>query len=237
MTTVQEHQRALRELPYYKSMGGRNLLVTQSIHSFERLAETQEAIEKTHQRRPIDFLVGDDVSGRYPTLMTHRYLRLAQAAGHIDTVPETYFLASGRDDHVYGDTVTADLWQDNLRERAKAIIGKRVTPSVLIVTELMTSGSAVGRIRDAFEDNLAFVNWRVVSTPYTDTHTSPERRALGVEKSVPQATSHRHPYLRGRTVAQLRYFLHDLTEHLFMYNNGQPAPATQPFSRSANYKI
>lgn len=55
-----------------------------------------EDLLRTHSEKPIDILVGDDVSGRVPTLIAHRFLRLAQAGSHIETVPRTFFMASGR---------------------------------------------------------------------------------------------------------------------------------------------
>jgi hypothetical protein len=57
----------------------------------ERFCDFEEEILNSHLAGPIDIIVGDDVSGRVPTLFTHRFLRLERGGGSRKQC-STYFL-------------------------------------------------------------------------------------------------------------------------------------------------
>jgi hypothetical protein len=89
------------------------------IDEIDDVAALETQILDQHRQRPIDALIADDVSGRVLTLVTRGLMRLAQAGGKIDTIPRTYFMASGRS---YGRVGLKEgeirAWEDNLREHA-----------------------------------------------------------------------------------------------------------------------
>lgn len=224
----------------YTRQGRGNSYVSSMINKFETFAVLEHGLVVKHQAQPYDIMVGDDVSGRLPTLMTHRFMRLAQAGGHIETVPETHFMASGRSDHVRNSIADAHEWQLNLNLRAVDILDEREDARVLTVTEFKINGDALMRIAKAFRSQgVTDIEEVIIPTPYAYetpgvSGSSIERRSLGVYKEAPAAVSRRRVNAKGRTIAQFRYFLDDYTRSLYEYAFNEPAPITRPFDRSAN---
>lgn len=176
-----------------------------------------------HSRNPIDLLVGDDVSGRIPALVARRLLRHAHDDGLVDTLPKTAFMASGKKPETrnpYLRWKTEKTWQRNLHDHAKQLVATHATNRVVIVTENVVGGKSVERLEDAFESSgvteISRLNFTLPQLYLNGTGSeNKDRKAVGVEKYPPEATSRRHPEFDASESAELRYFLDDYSETIY----------------------
>lgn len=184
------------------------------VDGFSDLARFEMSIVSYHNSRPIDLIIGDDVSGRVPTLITHRFLRLAKAGGHVNYMPQVAFMTSGHSRHEVNGP-----WQRKLTQHAGYLAGKTTIDRALIITECVATGASVGRIKNALTAHGVEVDYRTAHTPYLFSKDL-DRAAVGVEKFPPEPTSRRHPSFDHQRVAGLRYFLRDYTDALYadVYN-------------------
>lgn len=192
--------------------------------NFGDIAKFGQRLIAEHAYEPFDLLVGEDVSGRVPTLIAHRLFRLAAAGGHVESVPETVFMASGQLDNYIPekgkkrDKIETE-WTRNLSAYAQRLVGTVPVNRVAIVTEIIGSGASVARLRKAFSDQRAEVVvfnadlWNLYLGHSRGCLTS--RNAVGVEKNPPKATSHRRPDFNGSESAKLRLFLDDYSKALY----------------------
>lgn len=213
MTAINEH-------PYITTSGID--YPTRLVAAFDRYAAFEKDILEQHMESPIDVIVGEDVSGRVPTLITHRFLRLAAAAGEIETVPQTYFMASGinnTDDPVRRREVE-QRWRKNLTEQAGNIIGTQSVESVVIITDTVDRGTSIDRIESAFRNVGVMTTRKVLGTGWLrgDYSVNPSRTAVGVVKFPGGATSHRRSRsmgFDGEKVGALRHFIDDYAGALY----------------------
>lgn len=213
--------RPIDEHPYVEAAGidyPRNL-VTQ----FGRYVEFEKAILAQHMADPIDTIVGEDVSGRVPTLITHRFLRLAQADGLIEAVPKTRFMASGGN-HIDNPEKRRQVeteWRRNLTSRAGHILGPVGVGNIVVITDTVDKGTSIKRIEDAFQHYAgATVTRHVLGAGWLrgDYSTNPSRTVVGVVKYPGGAVSHRRSAYNGfdgKKTGDLRHFLDDYTRALY----------------------
>jgi hypothetical protein len=205
--------------------------------SVDTMATHLKTIVDKHQEDPFDIIVGDDVSGRVPTLIAHRFLRLAQAAGHIDTVPHTLFMASGEVPHRIGTGKIEQAWRANLTTYAGRILGQIAAKKVLILTESSVTGNSLDRIKEAFAAHGVEASDHTITTGlylWGYKHRGQDRKLVGVEKRVPDPVTQRRRRAPSGEAADLRHFLNDYTDVLYQRVFGQPpAPNTVPKYRAA----
>jgi len=188
------------------------------VAGFNQLRRVEELVLEAHEEQPIDLIVGDDVSGRVPTLITHSVFRLAKAAGHIDTVPRFSFLAAGYPP--IGHSPDESLWDENLRQHVRVLLGKISAENVLIMTDQICWGRSINRIRHAFMANSVDPNYIPAQMPTLDElqklyPKTRDRVVVGVEKSLPKPITHLHPAYNREEAAALRHFLHDYSGALY----------------------
>jgi len=178
-----------------------------------KVADMQKRVLDEHTIEPIEIIVGDDISGRVPTLITKRFLQLAQAGGHTETVPKTFFLASGiiRGLDVEARERQNEIWTNNLCEQAARMFGSLAISRALIITELIGTGDSMERLTVALKSAGIEDVLGVTSLSGLHINSAPaanrDRIAVGLEKSANQPLSHRHPRFEGRKSAELRHFL------------------------------
>lgn len=191
------------------------------ITKFSPLAELNKEVVALHRQNRFGLLVGDDVSARVPALVTHQFLRLAQADNRIDSVPETHFMTSGslpndQEDH----SALEATWQENLAEHAGMLLGRVASQDVLIITEIddMEGSTSLSRLKGAFIAHGARVTYKATNTLYLgDQGVLPEERGyVGLTKQRGEATSQPLPNLDAEKVRALRGFLRDYTSALYI---------------------
>ncbi|MBP6042245.1 hypothetical protein KA529_04465 [Candidatus Saccharibacteria bacterium] len=200
---------------------------------------------ETQQKDPVDVIIGDDVSGRIPTLIVDRFLKLAQAGGHVDTIPRTFFMASGH--HVSSPgtfdnglsweenrQIAEDLWSGNLTEHATKIAGEFAVSRAMLITEIVSSGISIERLESAFANNDIETLRKVVGGEaiYLKGHGSETagRKAVGVEKYSPEAISRRAPEFESEKVRLLRSFISEYTKALYVAVIGEAPPELSGFT-------
>jgi hypothetical protein len=157
-------------------------IVNSLIYYLDEMAEAQKAIVDEHCENPIDVIIGDDVSGRIPTLITHRFLRLAHAAGHIDTVPHTMFMASGNVMQFSDPDGAEQAWRKNLTAYAGLILGQIAAKNVKVITDLVVTGDSVDRLKTAFSAQGVEASHRAILTGLYLRGYKQDRRLVGVKK-------------------------------------------------------
>lgn len=215
--TIQNH-------PYVDESGMSILKFMVGEHFFGSMVEFQKGVLKDHATEPVDIIVGDDVSGRVLTLVTHRFLRIALERGEVDKVPATVFMASGLMDEKAATSVgfneVNSLWSTNSFEHAGKILGKISANRVMIITEMVSTGSSVERLEEAFGSHNMDTCYRVPAKGarlYMNDRGSDNRNRLvvGVEKQAPNPNTHRIDGFDGKKSSQLRRFLDDYTADLY----------------------
>ncbi|HVW23198.1 MAG TPA: hypothetical protein VHB51_01805 [Candidatus Saccharimonadales bacterium] len=221
--------------PYLSGSDTVSVRTLGSTSTLEWVIKTNKEVLTDHNHNPYDVLVGDDVSGRLPTLITHHFLRLAQAGGHTETMPHTYFLTSGmtRD---YSDEQVA-LWKHNLGMAARAIVAANHASRIAIMTETVSSGRSMARLVESFDSQRGVTahaynmqSATYLGGPGDDNRT---RVALGVEKYIPEPFSRRHPSFSGEKASRLRHFLADYAAVIYQDIFNEPAPTGRTRQPSA----
>jgi hypothetical protein len=188
---------------------------------FHHMSKFCDDLLSEHQRRPIDAIVGDDVSGRVPTLIAHRLFRQALVGGYVDSVPRTLFMTSGRLDSIPRNSKDEidNKWSENLRAHVGLIIGAMTVRRAMVLTEVVGTGRSVSRITEAFRSNGVEDTDYAVSGEalYLCGHGSSniDRRIVGVEKYPPEPVSRRHADFDGIESAKLRHFLDDYASAIY----------------------
>ena len=187
--------------------------------SFDRMVEFERGILGRHEQRPVDVIVGDDVSGRVPTLVTHYLLREAADKGKIAERPQTWFMTSGLMRSTYGDdceTINED-WQHNLTGHAARLLEGTNVKNALVITEIVGTGRSVKRLKTAFTDNGIHAEHVASGTEYLGGHgnDTADRAGVGVEKFPPEPVSRRHVGFSGRESAEFRGFLKDYSSAIY----------------------
>jgi len=206
-----------------------------SVGTIEWVTKTNKELLTDHNQHSYDVLVGDDVSGRLPTLITHHFLRLAQAGGHTETVPRTYFLTSGMTRDFSDEQI--ELWKHNLGMAARAIVAANDAHHIAIVTETTASGRSIQRLLESFWSQRGVTahaydmqSGTYLGGPGNHNHS---RVALGVEKYVPEPFSRRHPDFNGEKASRLRHFLADYAGVIYEEIFKEPAPTDRTAQPSA----
>jgi hypothetical protein len=213
-------QEALTQHPY---VVGENSLETPRslVRNFPLVVNFGIRLLNSHADKPIDVIVGDDVSGRIPALISRRLFTLAHTDDRVETIPKTYFMASGNIRTHGSDRMLDKIdksWRTNLRDHAEKIIGETAAKKVVVLTELISSGVSVQRLEDAFSQNgVEDVSHIMGGGAYLHGINSDnkDRRVVGVEKHPPAPTTRRHSWFNGSDSAQLRYFLDDYTSAIY----------------------
>jgi hypothetical protein len=225
--TEEERHASLRQHPYLIQGEGQDFRVIPNKMTYhvniDKIVDIGSLLLNQHARNPIDLLVGDDVSGRIPTLIAHRLLRYAREDGLVDTPPRTVFMASGnkpKTRNLYSRWSTERTWQKNLHDHAKQLVATHATNRVVIITENVSKGKSIRRLEDAFEvsgvKDVSRLNFISKELYLNGTEVvSDDRKAVGVEKYPPEATSRRHPEFDGAKSAGLRHFLDDYSEAIY----------------------
>lgn len=143
------------------------------ISELPEVARIVHTILNEHLRAPFDLVIGDDVSGRVPTLIVHKVMRLAHDAGLVTSSPPTRFITSGSvpidrifnqvfvDGSDYNDpelkkkyannlSKFKSEWSENIRKHAEILMGRIAVKKALIVTEFVSSGRSIERIAIPF---------------------------------------------------------------------------------------
>lgn len=176
---------------------------------FDNVVEFERNCIERQKNNPVDAIVGDDVSGRILTLITHRVLRLAVGAGQISEAPKTYFMASGA---IRDDVGTTERnWGSNMSEHVQGISRHNDLNSVLVITEIVSSGKSVDRLKMAFKSQgikAGYVSPRIATGNRLHLNQrNPARIGIGVEKHPPEPISRRVREFDGQRVHDLRKFL------------------------------
>lgn len=190
------------------------------------LAKINKEIVGEHKKDPYGLIIGDDVSARIPTLITHRFLRLALADKRMSEVPQTRFMASGslpEDQKALEET-----WQNNLQTRAGELLGQVSVANVLIITESQPAEDSVSipRMMQAFAAHGARTSYKVTKTAYLGDWAiaADERDFVGFEKVRPEAISRTQTPLHPQKIAAFRGFLRDYTDSLYRQAFGPIKP-------------
>lgn len=201
--------------PYAANSGLETVAGLADDYNFGEMVEFYEDIMTDEMIEPFDLIVGDDVSGRIPTLIMHRFLREARASGHLDEVPATVFMASGSTGSIIQEearNLETD-WVEKLQDHAGKVLGRVAAKKVLILTEVVFSGRSIERLKSAFNAHGVYaqpcVTPRIQALYLGRGSCARDRQLVGVEKHPPQATTRRIPFFDSRESAKLRHFLND----------------------------
>lgn len=235
--TIDAAHEGIRRHPYPIGVGAEFPGNMTNKFGFGLVVAMEKEVLRRHTTEPIDVIVGDDISGRIPTLITHRFLRLAEAAGHIETVPRTIFLASGSLRGVSNTEETNAQWSANLNEYTKRLVGSLPVRNALIITEVISSGKAVGRLEDALlhsgVESVASLSVGTNGMYLHGTYSEDGGRPIvGVEKYAPEPVSRIHPKFNGSEVAKLRHFVRDYTDAVYTAVLGEDAPSLTHYKPS-----
>jgi hypothetical protein len=199
------------------------------------IVNAETALLDDHIAAPIDAFVGEDVSGRVPTLVTHKLFEQAHATGQIASRPKTYFMSSGR---LWGPGLEEKerQWADNLADYV-ALSGVAAEVSkARVITDFVDTGESSGRLVNALRQS----GIEDVSTvePLPDVleylscsdDTTGIRRMLGVTKVPlqPLAGINSHASPTGKT--ELRIFLEDYADYIYwrIFNEEPPRRIHSP---------
>jgi hypothetical protein len=179
---------------------------------------------------PAQVIVGDDVSGRVPTLITRRFLELSHADQVFSEMPRTFFMASGTVE-LFEKSQTKEgvesIWRDNLTGYAALISARFLVERALIITDLVSTGASIDRLEYAFHKN------GISTTVMTGGESvyllgtgsvARSRSAVGVEKYCPEPTSHRHPESNPEKTRLLRDFVYKYAGVLYETTTGNKPP-------------
>ncbi len=203
-----------------------------SEYGFERaVASTTELLEE-HEHEPIEALVGDDVSGRVPTLIAHNLFRLALAGDHAVSVPRTYFMTSGQVFLNGWEGQNDVIWRWNLSKHAQHIVQAGALKKVMLVTDTIHQGTSMRRLRQAFTNQGVtprvhegrYGPWLRSENDLENHRLEASRQQVGVEKYPPEAVSRRHPDFEGSKTATLRRFLLDYSGVVYSTIFNEEAP-------------
>lgn len=214
----------LEKIPYF----GKEKSSTETGYKHEEIESIRkpffslvEKLKEDIDAETYDVLIGDDASGRIPTVALRNLMAERMRQAHPDMSPEedremlkTYFIAGGAI-----DTNTAKL------EEFFAKIKPTVKNRVLFVTEYIASGESVRRIGEMLEEkNIPFdiatlgfaiderneraekdkfflVRHKIFTGEYTGPKTAPkiyaEYKLAGVKKVPFQESAHAEPYFAG----------------------------------------
>lgn len=201
-------------------------------YAYADMVEFVREVAEDHASNPVDALVGEDVSGRIPTLIAHHFLRHAARAGHVSEVPGTFFMASGR---ILGDNTRAEqkeAWQINLSKYAAQLVGSLGISQVAIITEYIYSGDSVKRLIKAFQEAGASTSHYeavgkelYLGNQWISRQASLAKLAVGVEKHESEPVSLRHTDFDPQEISQLRYFIKDYSKAIYLSIFGELPPA------------
>jgi hypothetical protein len=192
------------------------------VKSLPDLVKMEKRILVGHIDEPFDIMVGDDVSGRVPTLITHYFLKMAAASGYCETPPSTYFMASGQETGLSKDF--RDRWAYGLAAKAKDIVEATGARRVALVTEYTATGRAMDKLQDGFQilPGVSTCRYTLNSLdvylggPQSHPSSKRDQRAIvGVEKIRPLPVSYRHPDFDGLKTTELRGFLGDMAVSVY----------------------
>lgn len=197
-------------------------LLTDSAYAKGQMIEFGQAVINKHSKAPIELLVGDDVSGRIPTLVARKLLQQSHAAGLTEEAPPTVFMASGKFPdiaYISGDEryKRESAWQESLNDKARAIYANSKASNALIITESTDTGRSINRITTALnsagiidtEAKIASLVLWLRCKPITDL------QAVGLVKRPGNAASFRRDDYDGERVRSLRQFLNAYSKDLF----------------------
>lgn len=194
-----------------------------------------ESIIDSNSRTPIDAIIGDDVSGRVPTLMAHHIIRYVQAAGQAETIPRTFFMASGRS-RVDGKNADCSeiKWYENIIGHAEKLVLAYGLQRVLFITEITGTGKSINRLMDSFlELRVKAMHISEGSGMlYLGGQGNPcaDRSATGVEKFPPEPVSRRLTGLDSQKVNLQRSFIADYSRILYMAITGEKPPSLEGYA-------
>ncbi len=206
MLDIVEAQYSLRSHPIHSRDPGLSMPLSLERNFEYATTRIREAIALQNIYN-FELMVGDDVSGRVPALLTYYSLLMAKERGMVGSVPATHFMTSG---HIGDENRTREKeWRKNLTQHAGQLVGEIGVRQVLIVTEIKSSGKSLRRLKQAFEVYGIEANYIIFGTGHLNGQGSrtPDRQAVGVEKYPPQAVSRRHPEFQAPVTSDLRQYL------------------------------
>ncbi|HEX5798312.1 MAG TPA: hypothetical protein VFX79_03065 [Candidatus Saccharimonadales bacterium] len=208
---------------------------------FEGMVDFEKKMLDGHLSEPMDAIIGEDVSGRIPALTTHHFLRLAQAGGHIPTVPKTFFMATDGIPQTH-DYDTREEFEAALRNKlinhAAQITNTFDVQRAGIITEIIITGKSISRLEDALSSVGVSVDTYSVDDIFLNIGRNsgvldpndPNRIAVGVRKNALEAVSHKHPEINPKESAQLRRFIKDYSEAIYLTIFGELPPRKEDIS-------
>lgn len=184
---------------------------------FKKMKKTASEVLEQHAHEPYDIMIGDDVSGRAPTLILHHFLRSAALDGRISVLPKTFFIASGTALGSSNPEATKLQWDQNVSDYIDLTFAGHGLERSLIVTEIVCSGKSIDRIAAP----LARVGIKSTVCKTGTTYlcgsgsSSTARTVVGVEKYPPAPTATRNMRSSPEKVSEFRHFLYDYAEALY----------------------
>jgi len=120
------------------------------------------------------------------------------------------------------------MWKESLALHARRIVDAINAKNVLVITDVVVSGTSVDRLQNAFSAHGVHASYLAFGTPYLHNHDvkASDRIVVGVEKYAPEATSRRRPEFNGRETAALRLFLKVYTKAVYESVFNEPAPTS-----------
>lgn len=179
-----------------------------------------QSVIDMHAKKPIELLVGDDISGRTPTLIARKLLQQSHAAGLTENAPPTVFMSSGIL-HFISDNPDAfeeERWQNNLTDWAWSIYAKYQPTNALIVTDTKASGDSIYRIKMALYNtgiSISSINELIAAYEFYLKKKPVDKQAVGLEKRGISPTTFRRPDFDGDKAAKLRAFIDEYSKYLF----------------------
>lgn len=193
------------------------------VGKYDGIAAFERDFLQEHRDNPIDLIIGEDVSGRAPTLLTHYFLKLAFQNQDIESVPRVAFIASGLLQYpkIFDMPRRKEkVWQRNINRRVRTIIDTESDTRVVILTERVSSGNSMRRILDAVHyAGVGDVQCRVAKNfPYLGDRMETgegDRKFTGVEKDIPRPVCKRRRDFNAEEVASFRRFLKFYAELIY----------------------
>lgn len=195
------------------------------INNFERMVGFQDRIVTEHKANVFDIIIGDDVSGRMPTLITHHILKRAFETSQIESRPRTLFIASGciswNKPEDEDSNPTNKEWESNIDDYITNRQRNQPFYKALLITEYSSTGRSLLRMRNALERNDVTVQEAILgSTLYwlagnSGSQHKKLRHAVGVEKYPPNALSQINPDSNQADINLLRSFIKDYADTVY----------------------
>jgi len=193
-------------------------IATKLVDKMRNMADFQIDMLMSQQVAPVDAFVGDDVSGRVPTLITREVMKHAYSDGLVEAVPHVFFLAPNR---------YLACKNDDAEEKHVALLTRQVGQyknrrpftSASVVTEFIQSGASIHQIMYALEANGVCANpvcpERIACDIYVGLDDGQKRADVGMQKEPGAPVTQRAVHYSQDSVNQMRGFIRDYAGVLY----------------------